>query len=393
MEMIRIDRNQMGWGLMLLAALFCVGCAAQPPVELIEGTLECDEVDVSAKVPGRLVEVRFEEGSPVKAGEVIARLDSKEIDAKVAQAAGAYEAALAKREQAAQALKLQKLTVESQIRQAESAYAAAQARLKMVLSGARPQEIRQVEKGVEQAIAADNAASSAYERFHGLYSEGVISQQAEEEVRLRYLSAKAQREAAEARLELTREGARKEEIEQARQGVAAAEAALKMARDSDLQSAMREQDVAAALHQAEALGAQLDEARAYQSETRLIAPMDGYVSEKNFNSGEMVAAGSPVITLVRKSDFKVKVYVDETKFGNIQIDSPVKIIVPALGNTEFAGRVIRISQAAEFATKKATNEMNSYDVRALQIVVRIINEDVRLRTGMTARAEFPVRES
>lgn len=376
------------WSLLALAAV-SGACVSRPPqTELIEGSLERDEVDVAAKIPGRLIEVLVEEGSRVQAGTVIARMESKEIDAKVAQARGAYEAAVAKREQAVQALRLQKLTIENQIRQAEAGYYAAKARLDMALNGARPQEIRQAEKAVEQAAAADQTASSTYQRYHGLFAQGVISEQAEEEVRLRYLSAKAQREAADARLEMTREGARKEEVEQARQGLAAAEAALKMARDAELQNAIRAEDVTAARHQAEALSGQLEEARAYQSEARIISPVDGYVSERVLDGGEVVAAGSPIVTLVRDSDFKVKVYADESLFGHLPLDRPVKVVVPALGGAELNGKIIRIGQAADFATKKATNELNSYDVRALQIVVCITDQDTRLRTGMTARVRL-----
>jgi HlyD family secretion protein len=172
--------------------------------------------------------------------------------------------------------------------------------------------------------------------------------------------------------------------------VAGAEAALKMARDAVLQNQIREQDVAAALHQAEAVKAQLEEAQSYQSETRVVSPVDGYVSQKMFDEGEMVAAGSPIFTLVRATHFDVKVYADESKFGHLQLDGPVKLVIPALGGTEVNGKIIRIGQAAEFATKKATNEQNSYDVRALQIVVRITDKDDRLRTGMTARAKLAV---
>ncbi len=393
--MTRRNIRHSAWKILPLLILgLAAGCSTSPAsrLEVIEGTLECDEVDVAAKVPGRLILVLVEEGSPVKVGDALARLDSKEIDTKVAQAAGAHEAALAKRTQAAQALQLQRLTVESQIRQAEAALGAARARLEMALAGARPQEIRQVEKALEQAVAADRTASSAYQRYHGLFAQGVISEQAEAEVRLRYQSAKAQREAAEARLEMAREGARKEEIEQARQGAAAAEAALKMARDAALQNAIREQDVAAATYQAEAVRGQLEEARAYQSETQILSPIDGYVSEKMFDAGEMIAAGTPVLTLVRKSDFRLKVYVDESKFGYLQLGRAVKVLVPALANAEINGKIVRISQAAEFATRKATNEQNSFDVRALQVVIRITDEDPRLRTGMTARAQLPGEE-
>jgi HlyD family secretion protein len=320
--------------------------------ELIEGTLDCDEVYVSSKVPGRIVDMLVDEGSPVHIGEVLARIGSQEIDARVAQASGAYEAALAKRQQAVQGLQLQRLTVAGQIAQAEASYRAAKARLQMALNGARIQEVRQAEKAVEQSTAAYDTADATYRRFRGLFQEGVIAEQTENEVRLRYLSAKAQKEVAEARLEMVREGTRAEEVEQARQGVAAAEATLKLARDGTLQVPIREQEVAAALHQAEAIKGQLDEARAYKSETQIVSPMDGYVSQRIADAGEMVAAGAPILTLTGKSGFKVKVYADETKFGNLQLDRPVKVIVPALSGAELNGRVIRVSQSAEFATKQ-----------------------------------------
>jgi HlyD family secretion protein len=187
---------------------------------------------------------------------------------------------------------------------------------------------------------------------------------------------------------MVREGTRKEEIEQARQGVAAAEAALKLARDGALQVPIREQEAAAALHQAEAVKGQVDEVRAYQSETRIVSPIDGYVSQRIVEAGETVAAGAPLLTIVGKSDFKVKVYADESKFGHLQLNRGVKVVLPALAGAELSGKVARISPAAEFATRKATNEQNSYDVRALQIVVRITDEDPRLRNGMTARVKI-----
>ncbi|MCX6632341.1 MAG: efflux RND transporter periplasmic adaptor subunit [Candidatus Solibacter sp.] len=367
----------------LLAARAAKGTA--PREELIESTVECDEVDISSKVPGRIVEMLVDEGSPVHAGDVLVRISSREIDARVAQAAGAYEAAQARRQQALQGVALQRLTVAGQIGQAEATRAAAKARLEMALTGARVQEVRQAEKALEQASAAYETADATYQRFRGLFKEGVISEQAENEVKLRYLSAKAQKEGAEARLDMVREGTRKEEVEQARQGLAAAEAALKRARDGALQVPIREQEAAAALHQAEAVKGQLEEARAYQSETVILSPIEGYVSERIAKAGETAAAGAPILTLVGRSGFKVKVYADESKFGHLQLDRPVKVVIPALAGAELNGKIIRISQSAEFATKKATNEQNSFDVRALQIVVLITDNDSRLRNGMTAR--------
>jgi len=357
---------------------------------LLEGTLESDEVDVSSKIPGRISRMLVEEGDPVKAGQTVAFLEAKEVNAKVEQATGMYNAATAQQSQAAVAVDLQDRTVRDQVRQAEAGLKAARAKLQMALNGARPQEILQAQKAVEQASAAFNTAQSTYNRFHGLYQEGVIPKQKEEEIQLQYLSAKAQKEAAEAKLSLVKEGARKEEIEQARQGVRAAEAQLKMARDSALQVNLRRQDVLAAGYKAAAAKGQVDEAVAYQDETRVLSPITGYVSERMADQSEMVSAGFPILTLVKSRDFKVKVYADESKFGFLQLHRPVSVVLPALANRELPGRVIRISQAADFATKKATNEQNTFDVRSLEVVVRIQGDHPELRNGMTARVKLPV---
>lgn len=455
----------------------------------LEGTLQCDEVDVSSKIPGRISRLLVQEGDLVQAGQVIGWLESKEVDAKVAQASGMYGAALTQTTQATTAVELQARTVKDteeqakagygaaaakldmavngarpqeieqaqkaveaarasyetaanayndQVQQAEAGQKAAQAKLDMALNGARPQEIVQAQKALEGATAAYDTASATYRRFSGLYEKGVIPKQKQDEIELQYLSAKAQKEAAEARLSLVKEGARKEEVEQARQGVAAAaaqfklardsrlhlaakanyeaaqaklrlvkegarkeeirqakegvsaaRAQLQMAKDSRLQVAIRKHDVTAAQQKSAAVKGQLDEALAFQSETRIVAPISGYISERMSNPGEMVSAGFPILTIVKSRDFKVKVYADETKFGFLKLNDSVHVTIPALGNRQMTGTIVRIGQSADFATRKATNELGSFDVRAVEIVIRVAN-DPALRNGMTARVRLPV---
>lgn len=356
---------------------------------LLEGTLESDEVDVSSKIPGRIGSLTVEEGDPVIAGKVLATLESKEVDAKVEQASGMFQAAQVQQSQAGVAVDLQARTVQDQVEQAQAGYKAARAKLDMAMNGARPQEIVQAEKAFEQASATFDTAKSTYERFHGLYKEGVIPKQREEEIELQYRSAKAQKEAAAAKLSLVKEGARTEEIQQAQAGLKAAEAALRLAQDSALQVSIKKHDVLAAGYKASAARGQLDEARSYQSETKIVSPISGYVSQRMSDSGEMVSAGFPIFTIVKSRDFKVKVYADESKFGHLELDQTVKILIPALANVAVDGKIIRISQSADFATKKATNEQGSFDIRSLELVVKVIGEHPDLRNGMTARVRLP----
>jgi HlyD family secretion protein len=332
---------------------------ASTPI-VVDGTIECDEISVSSKIPGRIEKLLVDEGMQVKPGDALAVLESQELDAKVTQATAAYQAAQEKTAQAGTALTLQQKTFVGQLKQAEAQY------------NARLEEVHQAEELVNQSQAAYKTASDTYRRYKGLFADGVIPEQTEQEIEYKYLAAKAQLGAAESK------------VKQAHQGVVAAAAALQLAKDASLQVNLRQQDKAAAAQMAEAAHGQMNEAQAYQNETKIFSPVYGYVSEKISNNGEMVSAGFPMLTIVRANDFKVKVYVDESKYGHLSLGTPIKVILPALNNQEVTGTLIRISQSADFATKRATNEPGSYDVRGIQLVIKL-NDDSRFRNGMTAR--------
>lgn len=326
----------------------------------VDGTIECDEINVSSKIPGRIQKLFVDEGAQVKPGDPLVLLESQELDAKVEQAAAAYQATLSRVSQSGTALKLQQLTYVDQLGEAEAQLAA------------RREDVRQAEENLNQAQAAYKTQSDTYKRFHGLFEEGVIPEQTEQECEYRYLAAKAQL------------GAAKSKLDQAQQGVKAATSALHLAKDAELQVDLRKQERSAAAQQAESVHGQMNEALAYQSESKIVSPIYGYVSEKISNNGEMVAPGFPMLTIVRANDFKVKVYVDESKFGRLQLGKDIKVMVPALNNQTIYGKLIRISQSADFATKRATNEQGSFDVRGIQLVIKL-NDDNRFRNGMTAR--------
>lgn len=440
--------------MMGLSALLLVGCGKQQPnlsvpvkdgAAIIESTLETDEVDVSSKIPGRISKMMVDEGDTVKAGELIALLESKEVDAKVAQAAGVADAADALVQQAGIAVGLQDASGRDQVRlaeanlkaakatlamalnatrpeqlkQAEAANDAAKAKLKMALNAVRPQELAQAEAGVAAAKALYDAADATWKRVSSLSNDGVLPKQKEDEVRMQYLAAKAALSAAEAKLDLAREGARQEDIDQARAnlkatsaqlelarkgarkedidkaraGVIAAEAQLKQARDAMLQVNIRQMDQKAATSKAQAAKGQVQEAHAYQSETRLYAPIDGFVSTRMSDPGEMVNAGYPIVTLANNHTYRVKVYADESLFAQLKLGDVVKVTLPAMGDKPFDARIMRVGAAASFAVKKATNETNSTDSKSLQIVVKLLNPDPRMRAGMTARVALPLAQN
>lgn len=350
-----------------IVSLLDTGCHRDSRTMIIDGNIDCDEINVSSKVPGRIKQLLVDEGASVKAGDLVVVLESDEIDAKVDAASAAYQSTVARVAQAGTAVQFQKAAFTDQLGEATAQY------------DARREDVRQAEENLNAAKANFTTQQDSYKRFHGMFAEGVVPRQAEEQYENAYAAAKAQLGAAESK------------VDQAKAGLKAAAAALQLAQDQSMQVTLREQEASAMQQQADAAKGQMHEALALQGETRIVAPVNGYISEKISNTGEMVAPGFPMVTISRADDFKVKVYVDESKFGYLQIGQQIKVILPAFGNKVVYGRLIRINQAADFATKKATNEQGTLDVRGLQLVIKL-DDDPRYRNGMTARVELEVGE-
>jgi HlyD family secretion protein len=354
-------------GLASIVSLITTGCQKATKTMLIDGNIDCDEINVSSKVPGRIQQLLVDEGTTLKAGDMVAVLESHEIDARVDAASAAYQSSVARVAQAGTAVKFQQASFVDKLDQAKAQY------------DARREDIRQAEENLNQAKANFTTQQDSYNRFHGMFAAGVVPRETEEQYENRYQAAKAQLGEAESR------------VDQAKAGLKAAAAGLQLAKDETLQVTLREQEQAAVQQQADSAKGQMNEAIALQGETRIVAPVNGYVSEKISNTGEMVAPGFPIVTISRANDFKVKVYVDESKFGYLQLGRQIKVILPAFGDKVVYGKLIRINQAADFATKKATNEQGTLDVRGLQLVIKL-DDDPRYRNGMTARVELNMGE-
>ena len=368
---------------------------------VVDGVLDTDQADVSSKVPGRLMEIMVQEGDGVKAGQLLAILDGAELSAKKEQAQAGLQAAIIQGEQAEIALGLEREKTQSQIEQAQAAVAGTQAaigmaaaRLKALENGARPQEKRQAQQALEAALAAYETSEKTYQRIASLAKDGVIAEQKADEVELSYRSAKAGYEAAKARFSLVMEGARTEEIQAAREQVqeltarlTAAESSLKLADAGAKMIAVREADVRMAEQKIAASRGALDEVNAYLNETRIVSPIDGSVTAVISRKGELVATGYAVFTVARTDNYWVDVYLDESQWANHKVGDAVSVEIPAMGET-VPGKISKLLSAADFATKRASNELGSFDVRSVQLRINLDGEARNLVRGLTARIHF-----
>ncbi len=122
--------------------------------------------------------------------------------------------------------------------------------------------------------------------------------------------------------------------------------------------------------------AKAQEAMAKKSltETKLYAPFGGYIAEKYAEVGQSAAPSVPIVKLVTIGNVKVKIAVPENDIQRIQKGSSMKIIVPALGNREFSGKVTERGVSADARSR-------TYEVKAT-----IANPDKQLLPGMICQA-------
>ncbi|RRJ67594.1 biotin/lipoyl-binding protein [Paenibacillus oralis] len=373
--------------------------------------IEADQSSASFKVGGRIVELLVEEGDEVKKGDVLARIESDEVKAKVAQAqaavavtegqigqaAASVDAAKTKKSQGESAVSLTAETIDKQIAQAKAVVQQAQAKVDGLKAGARPQELKQAEIQMEAANKAYDIAKDNLLRTSGLFAEGMVSQSDLDKVNLSYTQAEASYNAAVEQYNMAKEGARQEEIDAAEAQLEQAQAALALAEANKAQVNIKRQDVdaaAAMIEQAEAAqrtaesgkkqaSAALKEAQTYLGYTKLIAPVDGVIVSQSAELGEIVGSGFPVFTVQQTDSVKTaKFYLPETEMAGLKKGDIVNVKLVAGGSMHQA-KVVTIAQAATFASQKATQNTGDLDIRSFGIKVQFIDLPDTAATGMT----------
>ena len=301
--------------------LFLPGCHRP---DLVQGEVEAAQVDVSAKIPGRVAEVLVNVGQEVKKGDALARLASPEIDAKLDQATA--------------------------VRAAASAQSAKADR------GAREEETRAAESQWVRAEAAATLAKSTWERLERLSRDGVVPAQRRDEAEANWKAARAGADAARAAYDMALAGARSED-----------------------------RDAAAAVVR-QAQGA-VSEVEAYLGEMTLVAPRGGEVASRNVEPGELTAPGYPVVTLVDLSDTWVVFNLREDRLAGLKVGDRLDARVPALAR-EVELRVTTLAPLADFATWRSTSASGGFDLRTFEVRAKPVSPVDGLRPGMSAIVDW-----
>lgn len=307
------------------------------------GTVDANQVIVSAQTGGRIQKLLVDEGTPVKAGDPIAVLDPSELQAQAAAATATIASLRQKVEEMQHTEKSTSGSTTSDVANAEAKVSSARAQLL-------------------QAQATLDRTESDSRRMIELAKAGIASDQervqAETNLQAAQATVQAQKDlVTAAQAELKAAQARTYQANAAKSTVAATEADLKNA------IALRNQ------------------AQVRLGYTNVYAPVSGTVSVRAARQGEVVNTGAPIVTIVDLNDTWVRASIPETYADHIGYGDVLRVQLP--GGTITKGKVFFKGVEGDFATQRDVSRRKR-DIKTIALKVRLDNPKGAYVPGMTA---------
>jgi multidrug resistance efflux pump len=313
-----------------------------PDLDLI-GTVDANQVIVSAQVEGRIQKLLVDEGTPVKAGDLIAVLDPSELQAQESAATATIASMQNKVAEMQHTEASTSGSTTSDVANAQAKLASAKAQL------------------LQSQATLDRTQSDSHRTIE-LAKAGVASDQDR-------VQAETNLQAAQATVQAQQEL------------VKAAEADLKSAIARTNQANAAKSTVASTRDDLKTAMAQKDQAAVRLGYTNVYAPVTGTVSVRAARQGEVVNIGAPIVTIVDLNDTWVRAAIPETYADHIGYGDVLKIQLP--GGTITDGKVFFKGVEGDFATQRDVSRMKR-DIKTIVLKVRLDNPKGAYVPGMTA---------
>lgn len=318
----------------------------------LSGNIEFKKVDIAFKTAGKLVQLNVEEGANVTKGMVIARLDREQMSRMRERDSATVLSAESQLVQLQTGIRYQQEMTAGELALRQSELRQAKAKLQELLDGARPQELSQSRSALEDLRSLREQAGKELERAKKLIAKEDISQNQFDQYQTRFASLSAQVASAEQRLALMTEGPRKTDIESARATVARSEAAIKMTEAQRLEILRRQEDLAARRADVSRAKSGVSVIDSQLDDTVASTPVDGVVLVKSADPGEVLAAGTPIVTVGDIDHPWLRGYVPQSKLGQVKLGMPVAILSDSYPGKTYKGRISFIASEAEFTPKQ-----------------------------------------
>ena len=320
----------------MIAALMSIDCAAKKEAEVvpvvtvdvapvlsaeIQRIVRADAVlypiqqaAIAPKISAPIRRFYVERGAHVRAGQLLAELESQDLTGAA--------------------------------KESEAAFALAEATYQTTARATLPQEGQKAELDVRVAKDTLDAAQAVFDNRQRLFTEGAIAQKDVNDAQVNLSQARNQYEIAQKRFQ-------------------------------DLQGFGREQALKAATAQRDAARGRYEAAQAQLGYARITSPIDGVVTDRPQYTGESVASGSPIVTVMDVSQIVARAHLAPGEAGELQLGGDASVIGP--DGAPIPGKVTQISPALD-----ATGT-------TVEVWIQVANKDGRLKPGSSQRVEIVAR--
>jgi membrane fusion protein, multidrug efflux system len=382
--------------LVLAAVVVAVYLYSRDRVSTDDAQVDGHIVPMAARISGTVAEVLIHDNEPVKAGQVLVRIDPRDYQARVDQAQAQLQAAQGNAQAADVGVPLTNETTLSGTNDADAQLIAAQAnydRAKVTLQQTSTADLAFAKAQVDKAKADDDKAQADLERMRPLAAKAEISQQeldgytaAAQVAASELQSAQQKLAAAQQSIDIARAQQRAAEAQ-----VQSAQAGVRQAEANRSQVKMRTADAAAAAAAIAQARAALEAAQLDLSYTTITAPGDGVVTRKSVEVGEIIQPGQELFVLVPLHDVWVTANFKETQLADVRAGQRAEIHVDMYGKS-FPGHVDSIAGAtgSRLSLLPPENATGNFVKVVQRIPVKILLDHVSdrdvLRPGMNVDA-------
>ncbi len=296
-----------------LALITLNSCGSDDQLTEYRGKVKFETIAISSKIAGRVSKIYVEEGQLVAKGDTLAYLDIPEVNAKMTQANGAITAA--------------------------------QGQLDMANNGATKDQLDQIDGQLNSGKAQLEFARESYNRMKNMYQDSLISEQQFDEVKMKFEMAEAQVAALDAKKKEARNGARTEQISQAKGQLDRAKGAK-------------------------------EEVESAENEKYVIAPTNMSVETISLKEGELLSPGFTLFNGYEKSSLYFRFTIPESKIYNFEVGKQLTLINPYT-KKEISAKIQSIKQLAQYADITSTAPLYdlSESIYELKVVPTSKNSD------------------
>lgn len=308
----------------VIAMVIIIYFANQPSTIILQGEVESNRVDVAARLQGRVIQFNYDVGDDVKKGDTLLTLSSPALLAQLATAESQLNVAIASR---------------------DTTYST------------RPETIDLQKAQLDKAKSDLALAQASYDRINRLAKNGTVSKQNYDESFNQYQAAIKAYEAAKANLTLAENGS---SIEQKK-----------------LADAQVEQSKAA-----------LAQVKADVNELTLVAPINGQITTRVAETGQLYSPGTPLYSIIDLNDIWFTFNIREDLLGNLKVGDKFQVKVPALNNQVIDVKVTVLNALGQYANWQATKATGDFDLKTFEMRAKPINQVAGLRPGMSVTTKW-----